>query len=160
MATETLERQLTTTLAAPEVWARLTDMTAVAGWLPILHEVVELAPLAHYRAVLQDKVGPFALKADLDIDVVEAQEPSDVTAGRIAVKAAGEDRQVRSRITIDAAIDVAPSGDGSHVTVRGSYEITGKVATLGAGTIRSKARKLVDEFCTSAAAALTGPGRG
>src|SRR5690606_8752115 len=104
-------------------------------------------PLAAYDAVLQDRVGPFRLRADLAITVTEATEPT-----RLAIAAAGEDRQVRSRIAVDASLALSPadSGGGTRLHLEGSYEVTGRVATLGASTINSKARKLVDEFCTRA----------
>ena len=86
------------------------------------------------------------MKADLLITVVELDEPKS-----IAIKAVGEDRQVRSRITIDAAVHLRDQGNGStEVRISGTYEVTGKVATLGAGLIRSKARKMVEQFCISA----------
>ncbi|WP_162941408.1 CoxG family protein [Desertimonas flava] len=150
MARETLSQDLIVAAPTEAIWPRLIDVTTVASWLPILHHVTERAPLSHYDAVLQDKVGPFSLKADLAIDVVDVVE-----GRRIAVRATGEDRQVRSRIVIDAAVDLVPVDDSStQVTASGTYEITGKVATLGAGTIRTKARKLVDEFCSAASVGL------
>lgn len=150
MARESLSQDVLVAASAEEIWPRLIDVTTVASWLPILHAVTERAPLRHYDAVLQDKVGPFSLKADLAIEVVEVVERR-----RIAVRATGEDRQVRSRIVIDAAVELVPVDDSStQVTATGTYEITGKVATLGAGTIRTKARKLVDEFCSAAGLGL------
>lgn len=140
-------------LADPDtVWGNLVDVARVASWLPILHSVTEREPLAAYNAVLQDKVGPFALKADLSIVVVELVEGKV-----IAVRAKGEDRQVRSLISIDASVHLTPRDDGgTEVTISGTYEITGKVATLGAGTIKNKARKLVDQFCAAAQEGLRG----
>lgn len=127
------------------------EVPTVASWLPILHSVTEVEPLARYKAVLEDKVGPFALRADLGIEVVTMDEPTEV-----AVRARGEDRQVRSRIMIDAAIRLHDeSPELTRIRLSGSYEITGRVATLGAGVIRSKATKLIDAFCTQAAQALT-----
>ncbi|MFT7473637.1 MAG: carbon monoxide dehydrogenase subunit G [Verrucomicrobiales bacterium] len=146
MSKETLERELIIEAAPGQVWANLVDVPRVAGWLPFLHTIVEHDRLETYSAVLEDKVGPFAMRADLDISVIEL----DVERS-IVVKAAGEDRAVRSRITIDAELRIAPREDGfSDVHVGGTYEVTGKVATLGAGLIRSKARKMVDEFCIAA----------
>lgn len=95
-------------------------------------------------------MGPFALRADLGIEVVTMDEPNEV-----AVQARGEDRQVRSRIMIDAAVQLIEDGPLlTRIRLSGSYEITGRVATLGARAIRSKAAKQVDAFCTQAAAGL------
>ena len=146
MSRDSLERALIVNATAPEVWEKLIDVPTVAAWLPFLHSITEQEPLSSYTAVLEDKVGPFSMKADLLITVVELDQSRS-----IAVKAAGEDRQLRSRITIDAAVHLGDEDDGStEVLVSGTYEVTGKVATLGAGLIRSKANKMVDQFCTSA----------
>lgn len=148
---ESVEREFAVAADRAAVWERLMEVPTVASWLPILHSVAEVEPLARYKAVLEDKVGPFALRADLGIDVVAMDEPVQV-----AVQARGEDRQVRSRIMIDAAVQLTEEGpEQTRIRLSGSYEITGRVATLGAGVIRSKAVKLIDAFCTQAAEALT-----
>lgn len=147
MTTGTIERTIDVPMTPADVWARVTDVREVASWVSILEQVTERERLASYDAVLQDRVGPFRLRADLAIKVTEATEPS-----RIAIQAAGEDRQVRSRIAVDAALELQSSetGGGTDVHLVGSYEVTGRVATLGASTINAKARKLVDEFCSRA----------
>lgn len=147
---ESIEREFAVAAGQAAVWERLMEVPTVASWLPILHSVAEVEPLARYEAVLEDKVGPFALRADLGIKVVAMNEPVEV-----AVQARGEDRQVRSRIMIDAAVQLREEGpEQTRIRLSGSYEITGRVATLGAGVIRSKAAKLIDAFCTQAAEAL------
>lgn len=147
---ESVEREFAVAAGQAAVWERLMEVPTVASWLPILHSVAEVEPLARYEAVLEDKVGPFALRADLGIKVVAMDEPVEV-----AVQARGEDRQVRSRIMIDAAVQLIEEGlEQTRIRLSGSYEITGRVATLGAGVIRSKAAKLIDAFCTQAAEAL------
>ena len=148
---ETVDRELVVAAPQARVWERLMEMETVASWLPILHSVTELVPRAGYQAVLEDRVGPFALRADLHIEVVEVNE-----LVAVVVRARGEDRQVRSRIMIDASARL--TGDRTNRTrleLSGSYEITGRVATLGAGVIRSKAAKIVDGFCDRAAQGLT-----
>lgn len=148
---ESVEREFAVAAGRAAVWERLMEVPTVASWLPILHSVAEVEPLARYEAVLEDKVGPFALRADLGIEVVTMDQPTEV-----AVRARGEDRQVRSRIMIDAAVQlIEESPELTRIRLTGSYEITGRVATLGAGVIRSKAAKLIDTFCTQAAKALT-----
>ena len=138
------------------VWPRLLDVQAVASWLPIMHSVAEVSSGpsgidgSSFQAAFEDKVGPFSLRADLHIEVSGVHDGEEVS-----IRARGEDRQIRSRIMIDAAARLSDSAPGqTRVQLVGSYEITGRVATLGAGVIRSKANKLIDTFCTNAATAL------
>ena len=153
---EAVDREFVVEAARDAVWPRLLDVEAVASWLPIMHSVTEVSSGpsgidgSSFRAAFEDKVGPFTLRADLHIEVAGVRESEEVS-----IRARGEDRQIRSRIMIDAAARLSDAGPGlTRVRLRGSYEITGRVATLGAGVIRSKATKLIDTFCTNAATGL------
>ena len=155
---EAVEREFVVEAPVDEVWPRLLDVETVASWLPILHSITELSQGsdgiegACYSAAFEDRVGPFSLRADLRIDVADVRELQEVS-----LRARGEDRQIRSRIMIDASAHLSEDGpDRTHVRLSGTYEITGRVATLGAGAIRSKATKLIDAFCTNATAGLAG----
>jgi carbon monoxide dehydrogenase subunit G len=138
--------ELTATPAA--VWEAMLDVRRVASWLSIVRDVRDVDPPRRYAALLEDRLGPFAMRADLDVTV-----EGDVDH-RMHVTAAGEDRQVASRIsaTIDLALETA--GRGTVVTVTGRYEITGRIATLGSGAIRKKGDKVLEEFFTNLAREL------
>jgi len=136
--------------ASPDaVWSALLDVQRVASWLSIVRDVEERESLRRYGAVLEDRVGPFSMRADLDVTVV-----ADSEARRLQVAAAGEDRQIASRITASVDLAVSPDGPGAALAVTGRYEITGKIATLGAGAIRKKGEKVLDEFFANVAREL------
>ena len=150
MATNSFSRTLATTSDAETCWAVLTDVSRIAGWVSVIGDVAELEPLANYTAVLMDKVGPFKLKADLAIKVPEVDAPH-----RIHITAAGEDRQVASRIAIDATLEIksAETG-GAEVDVNGSYSVTGRVASMASSQVKRKAEKILEEFFAQAGEAL------
>ena len=125
-----------------EVFEQLQDVQLVSSFLPLLSQLTEIEPLKSYEAVLEDKVGPFKLRADLAFVI-----NIDHDSLKFGVEARGEDRQVRSAIRISAEMSFATNSDNRTVlTLSGTYEISGKVATLGASVIKSKATKLVHEF--------------
>lgn len=138
-------------VAAPrdKAWETVVDVGQVAGWISIVGSVEELSRLQRYSAVLEDRLGPFKLKADLDIRVVELDE-----GRRLRATASGEDRQVGSRIAVDATLALEDRGEATAIDVRGAYEVTGRVAALGAGSIRKKADTVLEEFFSHAQAAL------
>lgn len=150
MPATAFERDITVSADRQRCWLVLTDVPQLVDWVSIVHDATEIARLEKYTAVLMDRLGPFRLRADLAIDVCEV-----LPGEHIRVRANGEDRQVSSRIGIDAVliIDELPDG-GSRVGVTGSYEVVGKVAAMGAGMIRQKAAKVMDEFFAQAASAL------
>jgi uncharacterized protein len=146
MATSSFSRTLATTSDAATCWTVLTDVSRVAGWVSVIDDVVELEPLAQYTAVLMDKIGPFKLRANLAVKVPEVDAPH-----RIHITAAGEDRQVASRITIDATLEIKSTETGTaEVDVTGTYSVSGRVASLGSGQIKTKAAKILEEFFTRA----------
>lgn len=145
MPTVDFARTLSVGSSQEEVWAVVTDVDRVAGWVSVLGAVEELQPLSAYRATLTDRLGPFRLSADLEIDVVEA-----VMNESIRFVADGEDRQVSSRIQIEALLALSSEGDRTNVNVEGRYEVTGRVATLGASMIKAKGDKILDEFFQAA----------
>ncbi len=130
-------------------WKVYTDVPKLVTWVSILDDAQEISPLESYTAVLADRIGPFTLRADLDIQVSEV-----VPGEHIRVHAEGEDRQVGSRIRIDAVLTTASDDRGTLVRAQGSYEVVGKVATMGAGMIVKKADKILDEFFASSVAEL------
>jgi carbon monoxide dehydrogenase subunit G len=132
------------------VWDAVLDVRRVASWLSIVRDVREVQPPSRYTALLEDRLGPFALRADLEV-TVEAGE-----GHRLHVAAAGEDRQVGSRIAANIDLGLEPDGAGTSLRVTGRYEITGRVATLGSGAIRKKGDRLLEEFFANAAKELSG----
>ena len=147
------DRVLPVTASPDRCWAVLTDVPRLVEWVSIVDKAVEIDRLAHYTAVLADRLGPFKLRADLDITL------HDVAEGRhLAVHAEGEDRQVGSRLAVDATLDLeAYDGAGTSVRVAGTYEVTGRVAAMGSATITRKAQRIIDEFFTRAAEELGSP---
>jgi uncharacterized protein len=138
--------------ASPDaVWDAVNDVRRVASWLSIVREVRDVEPPRRYAALLEDRVGPFAMRADLELTVERNER-------RMRVGAAGEDRQVASRIAATIELAVATDGAGTSLTVTGRYEVTGKVATLGAGAVRKKGDRILQEFFDSVGKELGGRG--
>jgi carbon monoxide dehydrogenase subunit G len=134
------------------VWRTVSDIPSVLSWISIVGIADEVDPGSRYSAVLEDRLGPFRLRADLDIVVDERDE------GRlIRARASGEDRQIGSRLVIEVELALSEDGAATVVDVHGSYEVTGRPAALGAGSIRKKASRVLAEFFASAERALAAP---
>lgn len=142
-------RELSVTATPEQAWSTLTDVPQLVSWVSIVEDAVEIEPLARYTAVLMDRLGPFKLRADLDIVL------SDVEVGRsLHVHAAGEDRAVGSRLVVEATLSMEPLDTGTVVVVDGAYEVSGKAASMGSGTINKKAEKIMNDFFAAAEKAL------
>lgn len=146
MARESFRREIAVETPPSETWKVVTDVPRLVSWISVLEEAEVIEPLARYRALLQDRLGMFSLRADLDIEVTEHAEPT-----RLRARAEGEDRQMGSRIAVDVDLELHPDGTGTRLLAEGTYEVSGRVATMGSSTIRRKADKIMDEFFTQLA---------
>lgn len=155
MARGEFERSLLVPSDPGSVWETITDVDLVVSWLSVVRSVTEEERLRRYTAVLEDRVGPFRLKADLSISTDEVQEGE-----RLVAHAEGQDRQVGSRLRVEASLALSDSPDGTRLDLKASYEVTGRVASLGDSTIRRKAATLVEEFFSNAELALGGASSG
>jgi carbon monoxide dehydrogenase subunit G len=150
MASEQFTRDLVVDSDSDRCWAVLTDVAKVASWVTIAYDVKEIERLNTYTAVLQDKLGPFKLRALLDIRVEVLEE-----GRRVRMRASGKDVQINSQISVDATLALSPAeSGGTVVATQGTYQVVGRVATMGAGVIRKKADKILEEFFANAAAEL------
>jgi len=128
-----------------ECWDVLVDVARVSGWVSVVGEVTEHEHLSRYSAVLEDRLGPFKLRADLEVEVVSINEPSS-----IVIRADGEDRAGVARITMGATLALEEIDAGCRVSIEGQYEVTGRLATMGASVIRKKAETILEEFVEAA----------
>jgi carbon monoxide dehydrogenase subunit G len=144
MASEKFDRSTTVAADAAATWSALTDVDKLASWVGILYDVKEIERLDAYTAVLEDRVGPFKLRADLAVDVTVPEE-----GVRVEVSASGRDRAVDSKIAINAALSLSESDGGTTVHLEGTYQVTGRVASMGGGIIRKKADGVLDDFFTN-----------
>lgn len=140
-----LSRKLDVAASPSQCWSVLTDVHRVASWVSIAHEVEEIEHLESYSVVLQDKFGPFKLNADMDVEVTDVE-----TDKRIHFRGTGTDRTVGTTISVDAGMELTPSGGGTSIQVEGSYQVVGTVASMGSSTIKKKADTIVEEFFEAA----------
>jgi len=153
MATANFARDLTVTASPEQTWTVLTDVDRLASWVGIVQDVVELSRLEKYSAVLMDRVGPFKLRADLEINVTVVRDGEEVE-----VEASGRDRAVDSRIAVRARLRLsAAEHGGSTIATEGRYEVTGRVASMGSGVIQKKADRILEDFFSKAALELGTP---
>lgn len=150
MALEKFDRTVTVSSDLDRCWAVLTDVEELVSWVKIVHSAQEVERLKSYTAIIEDRVGPFNLRADLviDVNVLEERAAVDVTAS-------GRDRAINSKIDIEGKLRLAelPEG-GTSLSISGKYQVTGKATSLGAPIVRKKGEAAVDEFFSSAVRVL------
>src|SRR5690242_21958213 len=101
-------RDLLVRATPPESWAALVDVPRLVKWVSVLEEAVELQPLSKYTAVLLDRLGPFKLRADLDVTDSDVEERRSHKG-----RGAGDDRHDGSSRLGRASPVVGPECHGS-----------------------------------------------
>ena len=130
--------------AAPEeVWKILRDTPRLTGLMPGVESVAAIDHSTNeaYRAKVADKVGPFKIAMDLEVQISEVVEPSRLTASIKGLDAAGANRVSG---TLEIALKQASAG--TELRFEASIEILGKLATLGAIPIRRRTAQIFAEF--------------
>jgi carbon monoxide dehydrogenase subunit G len=141
--------------SAPDrVWAALTDFRRAAACVPGCEDIEELSPLARYRGVMRQRVGPFKLEAPVDIVVEEVHPPASIRA-----KATGRDSLTGTVIKAGVTLSLAPAGDNAtRLAMAFAINVSGRLATLGFPIIRQRTQESVTEFGARLRATLVGDG--
>ena len=126
-----------------EVWRLLRDTQRLAGLLPGVESVTPLAGASgeSYAAKVIEKVGPFKVSLNLELQVTETVELEMLKATLRGGDAVGMNRMSGS---LQAAL--APGPGGTEMHFEASVEVLGKLATLGATVIRRRTTELFAEF--------------
>lgn len=147
----------TLNLVAPEqaVWALLRDTGRLGALVPGIESIVpddvagfkglSTASIGErFKARVIEKVGPFHLSMNLEINLVEVVEPSKLTAEITGVDGGGQNRM---KGTLSAELKKADQV-GTLLTFNATVEVLGKLASLGAVPIRRRANELFAEFAS------------
>ena len=139
-----LTDRFTVPASSQTVWALFWDLPRVAGLLPGC-ERVEAIDETHFRARITQKVGPFKVAMDLDLEVLESEVEK-----RVVVAGGGHDR-LGNRLTLNRlALELSPvSDEQTEVFYSMDFTLFGRMATLGGSAVKRKAEEMRDEFTKS-----------
>jgi hypothetical protein len=139
-----MDFNLSTELPRPPgaIWPVLLDVGRIAACIPGCEQVEELSALAHYKAVMKQKLGPFKLDVPAEIFVDEVSPQRCVRA-----HAKGRDKLTGTTFTVRFSVTLlSAGGGGSTLTVDAALTVAGKLASLGYGVIKKRAEENFAEF--------------
>ncbi len=144
------ERQLQVEASRQEVWDLLWNVPRVVACVPGCEAAEEIEPYQRYRAMVEEKVGPFRVTIPLDIEVLENTAPE-----RLVAKASGRDGRVQSHVKVDldvTLIEVQPQV--TALQLHADVSVFGKLGTLGHSVIVRKGDTIVGQFAAALQAEL------
>lgn len=132
------------------VWKFLWEVERLARCLPGCQEVEEIEPQKKYTVVVEERIGPFKAKFEMDVEVLDLDLES-----RVRIQAVGKDRKLGA--STRAELDVQLQGLGPTKTalnVTADIQVVGKIASLGQVAIKRKAQDIVTRFANAIATEL------
>ena len=131
------------------VWRFLWDVERVARCMPGCQEVREVSP-ERYEVVIEERMGPFKIRFDMEVEVLERKEEE-----LVRLQAEGKDRKLgtNSRGEMEVRLEELDSG-ATALDIAADIQVTGKVASLGQAAIKRKAQDVVQKFAETLAAEL------
>jgi carbon monoxide dehydrogenase subunit G len=134
-----------------EVWETVLDVERVAPTVPGA-SVLEKTSDTAYKVAIKVKVGPMSMTYKGDVEIVER----DDAAHRAVMRAKA--KESRGQGTADADVTMILSGANGTTTAKITTEVdlSGKVATMGAGVLQDVSGRLVKTFAKNLATMLEG----
>jgi carbon monoxide dehydrogenase subunit G len=128
-----------------EVWDFIWDVPRIAACVPGCTEARVVEPETRYAAVIEQRVGQFRARFDLDIEVLENEVPSVVV-----IAAKGRDGGTGSYVSAELQVSLEDRPDASTaIGLVAEVKILGKLGSLGQSMINRKTTEVVREFAAS-----------
>jgi carbon monoxide dehydrogenase subunit G len=137
------EERFTVQAPVDEVWAFLRDPQQVAQCIPGT-ERIDVIDDRHYHVVAGARVSFLFVSFAMNVAVTEIEEPV-----RLVSVAEGMDSRIKERVKLTSQLTLAPRGeDATDVGYTIDLTVFGKLASLGFGVIKGKARQMAADFAT------------
>lgn len=142
------EEQIRVPVPIEEAWDFLWQAERLAACLPGCTGVQEIEANRKYKAQIEDHVGPFRVRFDLDV-LVEESTPCQ----HIRLTSTGQDRRLGAsqKVALDVKLTEV-DGNQTVLDIDADVEILGKIATLGQFVVKRKVKDIVSQFTQNVAA--------
>jgi len=128
-----------------QTWNFLWDIERMMACIPGCERVHTVAKGQRYEAEVGQKVGPFKVRFPLDIAIKEQQPP-----WRLSATATGQDAKISSNVNVDLEVLLSEgTSQSTQLALHADIHILGKLATLGQGMVKRKAKQVVAQFAAN-----------
>lgn len=132
------------------VWKFLWEVERLARCLPGCQEVEEIEPQKKYKVVVEERIGPFKARFEMDVEVLDLDLES-----RVRIQAVGKDRKLGASTRADLDVQLQELGPAkTELNVTADIQVVGKIASLGQVAIKRKAQDIVARFANAIATEL------
>ena len=144
------EQRIEVKVDVSKVWEFLWDVERLARCLPGCQEAREIEPHQKYEVVVEERIGPFKARFEMDVSVVEMDKER-----RVRLLAVGKDKKLgaSTRTELDVQLEALPSG-GTALEIVAEIQVVGRIASLGQVPIKRKAQDVIQRFAKAIQAEL------
>jgi carbon monoxide dehydrogenase subunit G len=143
------EDRFTARAPIERVWSFLRDAERVASCIPGV-EQIDVIDDHRYHVIASASVSFLTLSFAMDVTVTDVDEPR-----RLVSVAQGVDARLRERVKLTSELRLEPAGpEETVVDYRIELDVTGKLASMGLGVIKGKARQMATNFASAVRARL------
>jgi uncharacterized protein len=132
----------------PAVFAALRDAQSFVRFVDGVRDLKEIDP-THYEATFETKVAYMKFKFAVTVEVTRIEEPSAIEA-----KIEGTPLGVVGRLTAKSLTRLEDAGAETKVSYSVESTLAGKLGSIGAPVLRSKAKDMEKEFAKRLSAAF------
>jgi uncharacterized protein len=147
-----LDNSFTVPVPPDQAWDVLLDVKRIAPCMP--GATVDEVDGDVVNGRIKVKVGPVSLTYRGTAKFTER----DPDAHRVVVEASGKETRGAGTASATVRASLAPSGDGTQVTMHTTMNVTGRPAQFGRGVMVEVGGKLVDQFAKNLADLIVGDG--
>ncbi len=140
--------ELTVTAPRARVYEKVRDARFFASCVDGVQDLKETAPDT-YSAVFATKVAYMNFKFNVTVQVVRAEEPSEIEA-----KVEGTPLGIVGRLAATSLTRLTQEGDQTKISYDVDAALTGRLGSLGQPVLRSKAKDMERQFAARLAAAF------
>ena len=126
---------------AETVWNFLWDVQSLAQCIPGCGPVEIIEEQKAYKAQMKRKVGPFLLRFNLEINILEADAPR-----QIKVEIFGSDKRLKTTIKQLLIVNLTSGSENTNVDLNLDMELTGVLVTLGKRLAVAHINQILDDF--------------
>ena len=144
------EQRIEVKVDGPKVWEFLWDMERLARCLPGCQDVKELEPRQKYEVVVEERIGPFKTRLEMNVTVVEMDKER-----KVRLLAVGKDKKLgaSTRTELEVNLEALASG-GTALEIVAEIQVVGRIASLGQVPIKRKAQDVIQRFAKAIEAEL------
>jgi len=139
-----VEKTITLTAPADQVWAKLLDPEVMAACVPGMQSIEVISP-TEYTSVIKVKITFISATFKLRTTIVEQRDPH-----YLRTEGTGEDKSVASSLKQTSEVFLTELPDGQvELKVKVKVDVLGKLGTFGLSVMKTKADRMWEEFCVN-----------